>query len=509
MIRQAVYSLPAVTLTVQLFCDHWEPEILKLVVIELVPWRAERNTFMNTNITAQMFHRLLGNFRDDYRNQEEISKPIMEAMDPLFREVSDLKPSEKNDEYKSIWIMLPRGDISEFGSFEDFKEDGEVDTYEEFEELWKSYYPDDPMWYEVKLIENSPKSNSKFRFLIVDKYYVIAADLNRPFREEAWFRDEPTIELCKLLLEPVKKSMEMVRNGTYNDCVEENLPFQHRTGVIRRKDLWIVCPENKESIFEGLDEDTYKEFQEFLSTNSEDDISRIQNFTANDFFEACAAGYRACGYDMIDAKTGKEMSPVDLYLRYADGRDEGLTGQGDGLHSDTGGIDFSDPDAWDQWFFDRERHGGHPWEVCRGGNSTHVDLFVRNDKNHLYYLFRLGEIDEEEYHNRLEAAGYYFEVAGNAWTRSVEAIHFFVAIRKLGCPVILHGAAAINARFHGEDFIGIVPASVTPRYCESMFPESYGTILDFMHVYEDEIEKLKDYIEWLPEPPASLSGSIQ
>ena len=97
---------------------------------------------MNTNITAQMFHRLLVNFRDDYRNQEEISKPIMEAMDPLFHEVSDLKPSEKNDEYKSIWIMLPRGDISEFGSFEDFKEDGEVDTYEEFEELWKSYYPD-------------------------------------------------------------------------------------------------------------------------------------------------------------------------------------------------------------------------------------------------------------------------------------------------------------------------------------------------------------------------------
>lgn len=84
-----------------------------------------------------------------------------------------------------------------------------------------------------------------------------------------------------------------------------------------------------------------------------------------------------------------------------------------------------------------------------------------------------------------------------------------MAIRKLGYPVILHDAAAINARFHGEDFIGIVPTSVTPRYCESMFPESYGTILDFMHVYEDEIEKLKDYIEWLPESPALLSGSIQ
>ena len=105
---------------------------------------------------------------------------------------------------------------------EAYKEYGEVDTYEEFEELWKSYYPDDPMWYEVKLIENSPKSNSKFRFLIVDKYYVIAADLNRPFREEAWFRDDSAIELCKLLLGPIRQSMEMVRNGTYNDFVEAN-----------------------------------------------------------------------------------------------------------------------------------------------------------------------------------------------------------------------------------------------------------------------------------------------
>ncbi len=48
--------------------------------------------------------------------------------------------------------------------------------------------------------------------------------------------------------------MEMVRNGTYNEYVEANLPFQHRTGVILRKDLWTVYPENKENIFEGLGE---------------------------------------------------------------------------------------------------------------------------------------------------------------------------------------------------------------------------------------------------------------
>ena len=463
---------------------------------------------MKAKKTAPMLQNLLLYFSEDYRSQKQISKAIMDAMEPLFQEVSDLRPSEENNEFKSIWIMLPRGDISDFGDYEEFKVDGDVDNYEDFVELWKSYFPDELMWYKVILIESTPGINLKFRFLLVDNHYAIAADLNQEYREEAWFEDDASIELCNFLLEPVKQSMEMVRSGTYNHFVEENLPFQHRKGVIQRKDLWNVYPENKENIFEGLDEDTYKDFQEFLSTNREDDISRIKTFTANDFFKACAAGYRACGYNLRDAETGKEMSPVDLYLRYADGRDEGLTGKGDGLHSETGGIDFSDPVAWEQWYFDRERYGGHPWEVCRGGNSTHVDLIVRNDNSVLDYLFLAGKIEEEEFHSRRENAGYYFEVAGSAWNRSVEAVHFFVAIRKMGYPVILREAMAINDRFQGKDLIGIVPNGVIPRYCAEMFPESYGTILDFMNVYQDEFEKLKDYIEWLPESPTLLSCSI-
>ncbi len=47
------------------------------------------------------------------------------------------------------------------------------------------------------------------------------------------------------------------------------------------------------------------------------------------------------------------------------------------------------------------------------------------------------------------------------------------------------------------------------RFITPLLPESYETILDFMHVHQDEIDKLKDYIEWIPEPPAILNCSIQ
>ena len=40
--------------------------------------------------------------------------------------------------------------------------------------------------------------------------------------------------------------------------------------------------------------------------------------------------------------------------------------------------------------------------------------------------------------------------------------------------------------------------------CEELFPEKYGAIIDFIHVYGEEMEKFGDAIEWLPEEEAKL-----
>ena len=58
--------------------------------------------------------------------------------------------------------------------------------------------------------------------------------------------------------------------------------------------------------------------------------------------------------------------------------------------------------------------------------------------------------------------------------------------------------------FDGSDFVGIVPHHTIPKYCEGMFPEKYGKVIDFMHVYDEEMVKYKDDIEWLPEDEAEL-----
>ena len=442
-------------------------------------------------------NRLLGCY-ERIQNPEQPSRALMDALDPFFTIMADLAPFPKNDEAKGIWITVPRGDITEWGDFEESKRDGDVETYEEFEELWKVYNPLETEWYFISISENKPDSRLKFRGLSVTNIHrhhlVINASLNDGVREETWYQEEPAIELCKLFLPCVEQSMEMLRAGTYNQFVEEKLPYQYRTGVIKRSIVYAHEPDYQENVLDGLTTEEVAAYKELITSGANDElkIGRLNRITANDFFRACELGYKACGY-----KT-EGRSPSELYLKYADGRDEGLTGTGLGLNEGPG-IDFDDPDAWDQWYFNSQRGGGHPWEVVPGGNSTHVDLFVGHDKQTLGWKVRLGEMTQEEADQH--PCGYYFHIRGKY--RPMESIRFYLAIHNAGLPVLIEDAEEILARYDATDYIGVVPHNTTPRYCENMFPQRYGRVIDFTHVYEEEDDWI-DQIEWIPEKPATL-----
>ena len=42
-----------------------------------------------------------------------------------------------------------------------------------------------------------------------------------------------------------------------------------------------------------------------------------------------------------------------------------------------------------------------------------------------------------------------------------------------------------------------------------MFPDRYGRVIDFMHVYDEDLEQMASAIEWLPEEPAKLTGQAE
>ena len=55
----------------------------------------------------------------------------------------------------------------------------------------------------------------------------------------------------------------------------------------------------------------------------------------------------------------------------------------------------------------------------------------------------------------------------------------------------------------GGTKMGIVPRGVTPAYCESYFPDE--EIHDFINIWDEDYEKLKDDITWLPMEEVKLA----
>ena len=360
---------------------------------------------------------------------------------------------------------------------------GEVESREEYESLWKSTYPEENCWYEVVIVEGRD-----YRGVSIGHNTIISALMDEEPTEQDWKLGDISNQLITLMMDPIRDSLEKLQNGMYNEWVSSSLPYQFRTGMIKRSVLWQYEPGIKNNYLDGLSPETIKKFKELIKVPT---AGHIKSFTANDFFKACEIGYRAIGKDCSNC------SLSELYLRYSDGRNEGLTGKG---HNDGPGIDFDSPQAWDEWYFGH-RGGGHPWEVVPGGNSTHMDLFVCHDRNDLDWRHRAGQISDEDYENRMKDAGYYYEISGKH--RPFESVSFYVALSLAGLPVVLNDADEIMARIDGTDFVGIVPHHTIPKYCEGMFP---GKVIDFMHVYDEDMVKYGDEIEWLPEKTAELKS---
>lgn len=445
-------------------------------------------------LTAPKIDQLLSCFEDSYLSPTLMTPKLAAAMEPLFTLMSDLSPLSRNNEAKSIWLKIPRGGIGDYDCFEDLKEYGEVETYEEFEYMWKEEYPDAVCWYELMIVESFNRDGSLFfRAVRLGDNTVISAITEERNVETENFPEDAAIELCNLIIPAVSDAMEKIRKGTYNMEVEAELPYQFRNGVIRRAALWERDPENKVRSLDGLSMEKIEELRNLLPENDVMRIGRLSSMTANDFYNACSIGYKACGYE------DDGLSPIDQYYRHADGRDEGLSSRGQGVSSGPG-IDPDSSDAWDEWFFDRERFGGHPWEVCRGGSFTHLSLFVMHDRDELEWKIQSTEISAEE--SEKHPNGYYFIVAGTH--RIFEAVNFYTALRKAGLPVLLSSGNEILARLDGTDYVGIVSLNSTWRDFEEIIPESYEPVIDFMHVYNEEMEKFGNQIEWIPEEPARL-----
>jgi len=409
---------------------------------------------------VQHYIDVLGRVRyREYGRSITYDKRSYELLDQLYEKLKLISPVNK-DGVRELWFCAERGTIDDFGTFEDWYECGEVEDEKEFTELWQAYFPDDVEWYNFQAIDDKAIN---YRAIFVKNKFVIQID-----ERMGGGMEYDISEFVQWLLDSVNDCIAMLKAGTYNDFVERNLTCQHKTGTIQRKHWWDHYTEQRKELHEKLSDTEIAEFVAAMERQNDASVGRRVHFTAGEFFECCALGYRANDYAWCD------LTPKEQYLKHADGRDDGLTT-----------IDPDSSEAFRQWYKDRMRHGiGHPWEVCRGGDSTHVSLQVC-----------------------LDEGGYYLLVAGDAWTRYIETVKFYLVLRRAGYPIACVEGNALAERMLETERVGIVPEGVFPAYCSILFPNEH--VIDFANLPEENREMLAQFCEWQPlDKIALLDGGI-
>ncbi len=202
------------------------------------------------------------------------------------------------------------------------------------------------------------------------------------------------------------------------------------------------------------------------------DNTEVATMTANDYFEYCRIAYIAGKRkeDMIDPS----LSGREMYSRYADGRHEGL------LHIDPDSEqEFAD---WIDGTHPKRSQGGHPWEIKRGGNTTHIDLSVMRPS--LY-----------------QKTGFKVELRGESIGRMAETIRMFLAIQEAGFPISIANPEGVRKRLLAQDNIGIIPSYASRHRANQHFGRD-EEVFDVMH-YDDFgrfKRRITPFIRWEPLP---------
>jgi hypothetical protein len=200
--------------------------------------------------------------------------------------------------------------------------------------------------------------------------------------------------------------------------------------------------------------------------------TEVSAMTANNYFQYCRIAYLA-GKRNDDA-VDPSLSGREMYSRYADGRHEGLLD-----------IDPASEQEFAEWIdgtHPKRGQGGHPWEIKRGGNTTHIDLSVSRPS-----LYR--------------KEGFKIELRGESMGRMVETMRMFLAIHEAGLPISIANPEGVRKRLLAQDNIGIIP-SYDPLHRANQHFGRDEDVFDVMHY--DDLGRFKrritPFITWEPLP---------
>lgn len=243
-------------------------------------------------------------------------------------------------------------------------------------------------------------------------------------------------------------------------------PLVMRFGIIPKAILWKYHP------------DTYRVDTELGQALVRDFITQVRahqfqesyaghhkKMTLARYLRYCKVAYLANAARLKGAIEPR-MSGIEMYQRFADGRDEGLTE-----------LPGNSADAFAKWYRSGRR-GGHPWEIYRGGNTTHIDL---------------GVTERHE--------GWSVFLRGSSTTRMAETIRIAQALAKAGLPVEIHDAENLMLRLLGMDNAGIIPEYLSSHHAAQYFNDT-DKVFDCARLRDlPHYNRILPFMTWKPLVP--------
>lgn len=388
------------------------------------------------------------NFTPDKKTKE-----ILERIWKLCNQIESMG----DDGYRGFWLKAERGTIEDYGDYEEMLEDEIVSSYEEYVEDWKGWYPEEEKWY-------------FFEIARYKQYLSIA--LNNKCIIGGWHWDKPGpifdySEFAEWMKEMIEDVIKQLKEGTYNKNVNDNLYFRDRTGYIARKDYFSLLPHEKEYLFGNITNDEINAFLTNIQQQKEDQPvgTYLKEMSANDFWHFAGICYKANQMEGYDTKSNQ-----DLWKRYSFAYSSELLD-----------IDPNDPKTFEEWLH-LSYHDSHPFRLSDGGSRNSITMFP--------------EYKEDK--------GYYLWIEGSSWSRMIETLKFYNALRNEGVAVYIYESERMKERLLQEGYIGIIHQHCLSIHCEHKFPGM--NVYDFVNLsYEPgEFEMLLPKITWLKEREVKL-----
>ena len=385
-------------------------------------------------------------FRFESFEAGEKTKPLIVRLAGIL---DQLEP-QGMDHYHQIWVSARRPTFREFyeSNYSDELSYQEADAalIEEARVDYAGSYPTTHVWYRLGVKHFPRESGEEFYAVFFDNTVVFGInDHNSRGVLEG-------VELLEWAISEAEEFVERVRDGTYRKTILDKIPYQYRTGTIRRKDLWDVYPESKRIFFKPYKDSEIQKFNQYYGTGKAPH-PLLPEMTARIYYEACAVVYRSLelqrsvrSYLFKESDSEREryggegQTPKEMYYANADGRDDGLKN-----------VPTDDPAAFEEWLREKgpyyEFNGSHPWEILSSFSLS----------NSMHLIPRKTNADE-----------YLFALSGDSVMRAPDTIIAANALYEAGYPVEVVRLEVIQNRLEGNDDVLVVPTSETDFFGDSM-----------------------------------------